>query len=95
MKKILISILILCSTLPAFAWGDREQGALAGLVTGLVLREQISRPVPQPTYTVYQQPICGYNVYCAPPVVIQPPVCQTEYVYDRYGQIIGTRNFCR
>jgi hypothetical protein len=78
MKKIALFTLIagMLST-PAYAWGPREQGILAG-VAGLWVYQQLSRP----PVAVYQQPPVVVApppvVYQQPPVVVAPP---TVYVY--------------
>ena len=58
MKKLVLAAALIAST-PAFAWGEREQGALAG-VAGLWIFQQLSKP-----QVVVQQP---------PVIVQQPPV---------------------
>lgn len=68
MKKLILSLALVAAT-PAFAWGDREQGAVAGILGTLILQNSgvMQRPAP-----VYQ-----------PPVVIQQPVyTNTPPVYN-------------
>jgi hypothetical protein len=74
MKKLIIAALITVAAIPAFAWGDREQGALLGLIIGSVLTQP-----PQPVY-VAPQPVyvAPQPVYVVPPYV-PPPVVQYEY----------------
>lgn len=61
MKKFIVTVitgLVFCNS--AFAWGDREQGALAG-IAGLWAFQQLQR-AGQPQ-VIYQQP----------PVIVQQP----------------------
>ncbi len=45
MKKLLLAIMITASTMgSAQAWGDREQGALAGLIVGAITHKIFSQP---------------------------------------------------
>lgn len=59
-KLIAVSLLAAAVSTPAFAWGDREQGILAG-AAGLWAIQQLNRagqhpPVYQVPQPVYQQP---------------------------------------
>jgi hypothetical protein len=70
----------------AHAWGEREQGALAG-VAGLWIFQQLSKP-----QVVVQQPPVVYAppqvVYTQPPVVVYNPVrqwCETRVIIDQNG----------
>ena len=49
MKKLFLSLTLLVFTSNAFAWGEREQSALAGFITGVVVTK-ILKPKPQPRY---------------------------------------------
>lgn len=90
MKTKLAAVAIVGSMLaaPAFAWGDREQGALAGMA-GLLLWQHINRPpvvVQGPShYPAPQPPV--YQSY--PPVAapIYTPTCRQVLTIqiDRYG----------
>lgn len=70
MKRIILSLAVLSSVvaMPAYAWGDREQGILAG-AAGLWAIQQINRAgqVNQPV-VVQQPPV----VYQPQPVIVQP-----------------------
>lgn len=97
MKKAIASILI-ASTLstPVLAWGDREQGALLGLVIGgVVASQQAEQRQPRVVYPQQQiivQPvpqICGYSVYCGPTSCYQQPV------WNQWGQVIGYQTVCK
>jgi len=70
MKKLVLAAALIAST-PAFAWGEREQGALAG-VAGLWIFQQLSKPqvvVQQPPVIVQQPPV----IVQQPPVIVQQP----------------------
>lgn len=70
MRKILTTaILAAAIASPAFAWGDREQGALTGFVIGTIIGQQHQRPA----YPVYTPP----PVYTPAPVYLPPPVVYT------------------
>lgn len=103
MKKILASIL-LAAAVPAMAWGDREQGALAGAVLGYGLsqfqqqRQSEQRPTQQPMAR------CGYEIACSP-VYVEPPrtyqqrpiapyVCRTIPVTNYRGDVIYYEQHC-
>ena len=70
-KLIAVTLLAATVSTPAFAWGDREQAALAGAVLGYVIGQQQNQPRPhvQPA-PVYQQP----------PVYV-PGVVYRDYTY--------------
>jgi hypothetical protein len=89
MKKFVLAIMITAGTMgSAQAWGDREQGALAGLIVGAIAQRAFSQP--QQTgyppvqqgqqYPTQQYPTQQYPVYIpqpqiivqAPPVIYQP-----------------------
>ena len=97
MKKLAIALALVVGTTSAQAWGDREQGALLGLVIGGVISSQRTEAPrsPQPMYpsqiTIHpqQQLICGYNIYCG------PTACYQEPIWDQYGRVIGYRTICR
>ncbi len=75
---------------PAFAWGDREQGALAG-IAGLLLWQRLNQPpvvVQQmPPQYPSQAPVYGHYPAPAPlPPVIMPACRQVLSIqYDRFG----------
>ena len=111
MKKFIVAVtavLALTFSAQARAWGDREQGALAGLVVGALMQKAWGQPqsngyppvhqgLPQqyPVYTPQQPPI----IVQAPPVIYHPqPVqqqCHTFPQYDVYGRFHGNRTVCR
>ena len=80
MKKVLVSIAIVFGLVsaPAFAWGPREQGILAG-AAGLWVYQQLSRP----PVVVQQAPV----MVSPPPVYQQPPVVyqQPPVVYHQHA----------
>lgn len=58
MKKVIAALLISCFSLPAFAWGDREQGILSG-IAGYWMLQKLNEPkvvVEQQPSVVVQQP---------------------------------------
>ena len=72
MIKLITAVTALLFATSAQAWGDREQGALAGIVGTLIwqkLENQNQPPRPQ----VIHQP-----VYIPPTVIYQYPQPQTE-----------------
>ena len=82
MKKFLAVALMIAAT-QAHAWGDREQGILAG-VFGTILLQKIAEQNQQPVYgqppvtvgeqPVYSQPQQHYPQQQQPQVIIQPQV---------------------
>jgi hypothetical protein len=111
MKKFVLAIMITVSTMgSAQAWGDREQGALAGLIVGAIAHRAFSQPQ-QTGYPPVQQgqqiPTQQYPVYSpnpqiivqAPPVIYQQTpmqrVCDTFPQFDVYGRFHGNRTICR
>ena len=66
MKKLILSLALVAAT-PAFAWGDREQGAVAGILGTLIL--QNSGVIPRPAQ-IYQP---GVVIQQQPPVYINTP----------------------
>ena len=110
MKKFVLAIMITVSSIgSAQAWGDREQGALAGLIVGAIAHRAFSQPqqTGYPPVHQGQPPIQQYPVYSpnpqiivqAPPVIYQPqPVqqqCHTFPQFDVYGRFHGHRTVCR
>ena len=110
MKKFVVAVMITVSSIgSAQAWGDREQGALAGLIVGAIAHRAFSQPQQNGYPPVHQgqPPIQQYPVYSpnpqiivqAPPVIYQPqPVqqqCHTFPQFDVYGRFHGHRTVCR
>jgi|694.fasta_scaffold145160_1 hypothetical protein len=92
MKKFIIAVVAgLVFSSSAFAWGPREQGALAG-IAGLWAFQQLQR-AGQPQVIYQQTPPVIYQQ--TPPVIIQqPPViyapqpqqyCEYTVVTDQFG----------
>ena len=92
MKKFIITVVAgLVFSSSAFAWGPREQGALAG-VAGLWAFQQLQR-AGQPQVIYQQTPPVIYQQ--TPPVIMQqPPViyapqpqqyCEYTVVIDQFG----------
>ena len=91
MKKFLLAIMITASTMgSAQAWGDREQGALAGLIVGAIAHRAFSQPQ-QNGYPPVQQgfpqqmPTQQYPVYSPQPQIIvqAPPVIYQQTPMQR------------
>lgn len=91
MKSKLIAVALLSSALSpsAMAWGDREQGALAGIASALIWQRlntpQVVTPAPVPQGPIIgQNPTTGYSV---PYPYIITPVCRQVLAihYDRFG----------
>ena len=64
-KLIAVAAIAASVATPALAWGEREQGALAGIVGTLILQNAMRNAQPYPT--PYPAP-----VYVPPPVVHVP-----------------------
>ena len=111
MKKFVLAVMITVSTMgSAQAWGDREQGALAGLVVGALMQKAWGQPQSNgypPVQQGQQMPTQQYPVYSpnpqiivqAPPVIYQPPPmqqqCHSFPQFDVYGRFHGNRTVCR
>jgi hypothetical protein len=82
MKKALALITAACIATPALAWGDREQGALAGIFGTLIYqhlqRDGFGR---QPGPVVIQQP----PVIVQQPQVIYAPAPQQQVIIQNTG----------
>jgi hypothetical protein len=50
MKKFVIAIIAFAS-MSAYAWGPREQGALAGIVAGVLINQHLNEDRREPVYT--------------------------------------------
>ena len=84
-KLALVALVLGATVTTTMAWGDREQGALLGLIIGGHIVAQHNRaPIyVQPPPPVYYQPP---PVYVQPPLVyIQPPVVYPPVVYLQDG----------
>ena len=109
MKKFVLAIMITAGSIgSAQAWGDREQGALAGLFIGALMQKAWGQPqqngyppvqqgLPQqfPVHTPQPQP---QIIVQAPPVIYTSPMRQhCEYIPMRspYGHYYGERYMCR
>jgi hypothetical protein len=91
MNKTIALIAAACIATPALAWGDREQGALAGIIGTLIFQNmQRDGQAPQQPPVVVQQP---QVIYAPPPP--PRPVCEHYPVYDHYGYHRGWRTVCR
>ena len=87
MIKFIATIVVALSfTTPVLAWGDREQGALAG-IAALWAFQKLNQ-VDTPPRVVYTQP---QTVYVERPVVVQSQV--VEYQRQQCSPWIETRNW--
>ncbi len=111
MKKLIVAMLVTFGfTTQALAWGDREQGALAG-AAGVLLLQHVLQNRQQQTYPpVYtnqqpmpQQPQVVYAPQQPPVQVIisggfrgQERVCRTIQVWDPTGRFYyGDQRVCQ
>jgi hypothetical protein len=114
MKRAITAIALLATigfSNPALAWGDREQGALAGIV-GTLIFQHIQRDgsvVRQPAPVIVQQPPVIFQqpqvIYAPAPqqVIIQNPaiICPEGLASfynqrtDRYGRTFYVFDGCR
>lgn len=70
MKKLIVSLLLATASVPVLAWGDREQGILAG-IAGTILLQNIARG--------------DANIQIAPQVVV-PYQLYAPYYENRYDR---------
>lgn len=85
-KFIAATVIALLFVTPAQAWGEREQGALAGIVGTLLWQRLDTQAQPKPQ--VIQQP-----VYVQPTVIYQYPQAMPErqcYVFRETRNYNGT-----
>ena len=105
MKKLLLGFLLAAVSLPAYAWGSREQGALAGLVVGSMIHQHNhyrhgfhSHYIPPPRVYypnyVYPAPIYNYVQPVQPQVVVIDNNCRRVPVLDQNNQIIAFTQVC-
>ena len=90
MKEFVLAVAIATSSIPSFAWGDREQGILTGIIISSIFNHARQQVTP-PQQIQPQQPNCGYNVYCQP---IQQPNCRSYPQYDYYGRVTHYITYC-
>jgi hypothetical protein len=97
MKQTLALITAALLATPAFAWGDREQGALAGIVGTLIFQhiQRDAQAAPPPVIIQQPQPQIIYQPQ--PQIIYTPPrpVCEHHPVYDQYGYHRSWRTICR
>ena len=102
MKRTLALITAACLATPAFAWGDREQGALAGIAATLIFQhiQRDAQTAPAPV-VFQQQPQIIYQPQ--PQVIVQNTgiVCPQGLAafynqrFDRYGRPFYIFDGCR
>lgn len=77
MKKLLIGALVAVVSLPAFAWGAREQGLLTGLVVGSIINHNHKVSPSEVQVHHYRHGFSHYNPpvrYYYPSTVYQAPI---------------------
>jgi hypothetical protein len=79
MKNAIALIAAACIATPALAWGDREQGALVGILGTLVFQHVKRESQAQPPVIVQQ-----------PQVIYQPPV--VVYRQPQYPRLVIDQN---
>jgi hypothetical protein len=110
MKKLIAATIVMFGfTTQALAWGDREQGILAGIAGTLILQNVIQNRQAQPYPPVYtnqqhypQQPQVVYAPQQPPVQIIindgmrgQQRVCRTIQVWDPSGRFYyGDKRVC-
>ena len=102
-KIIATAILALAASTPAWAWGDREQGLVAGIV-GTIIVQEITRTQQPQVMTV--RPVISHRGTYHPVIVsptidprvyrpqMQPPVQYMCPIFDYYGRLMG-HQWCR
>lgn len=109
MNKILATVILaLAAHTPAWAWGDREQGLVAGII-GTIIMQEITRP--QQSQVLTMPPVISHRGTYHPIIVsptidprvyrpemalpIQlPPVQPQCAIFDQYGRVVG-HHWCR
>jgi hypothetical protein len=101
MKTLVTLALAATMATPSFAWGDREQGALLGLVIGSTIanihnKQQqpglvVPSPPPQAIYVPAPQVIYGSQI----PGPRTAMICKQEPLYDTNGVVITAQTVCR
>lgn len=102
MKRILALITAALLATPAFAWGDREQGALAGIAATLIFQNLQRDAQTAPPPVIYQpQPQIIYQpqsqVIVQNTGIVCPPGLAAFYNqrFDRYGRAFYVFDGCR
>ena len=97
MKRMVCAVVALGLSGSAMAWGDREQGALVGLVVGSLIARgqptvvaQAVAPAPGHGQAYAQAPVYGYG-YSAPQPVVR---CYQVPLVDQWGRQVGWGQQC-
>lgn len=80
MKKLIVSLLLATASVPALAWGEREQGILAG-IAGTILLQNITRG--------------DANIQIAPQVVVPYQPYHSHYPYYQHNRHNHYRHYPR
>lgn len=92
--KFITGMILSSAITAAHAWGDREQGILAG-IAGYWLYNQLNRNDPQPPAPPVVQQNPPVYVYPAPPVYSYRPRCYQVPTVDQYGRVLYYRQYCQ
>lgn len=95
MKKFLAVALMIAAT-QAHAWGEREQGIVAG-VFGTILLQKIAEQNQQPVYSQPPVTVGEQPVYSQPQVIVQQPqiiVQRPRYTQQPRMYIPAPQNRC-
>ena len=92
MKKILATAAVVTAIIstPAYAWGDREQGILTGIVGTLILQDVNNRRLQQPVVT---QPRVINNHYHNN-YSVERCAYQENVFRNGYTTVVEKRNSC-
>lgn len=99
---ISISASLIATAQPAFAWGDREQGILAGVAATVLWNKLNERSHAQPAVhpvaparVIHHHPPHRVMAYKEPVIIYSTPAnCREIPVKDAGGQIIEIRRLC-
>ena len=106
MKKIILGLLLAAISLPAYAWGAREQGLLTGMVVGSMIHHHprhfshYNPPIRYYSYPPsYVAPLAPAYTYVQPinpqVIVIDNSNCRRVPVLDQNNQIIAYSQVCQ
>lgn len=86
-KLLAVTLVGALLTTPAFAWGDREQGMLAGIASYWLFNKMSQPHVAGGVPNISQGQFPSYAGAVPPPPIIYQPNCRQVLTiqYDRYG----------
>jgi hypothetical protein len=105
-SALLVGVIASSVSISAYAWSDREQGALLGLVIGAVAGSHVEQNNQRNNQSGrrYDQPSTVYIQTQPAPVYVQPrcgydiqctPVCVHEPLYNQWNQLMAYQLICR